>query len=368
MMRDSNNGYKEMKKIITQQLGVEQYRHNMCLDAIKYGVSKTARLYGTSRPTVYKWLKIFQANGAVGGVGLKNLSRKDQYHPNKLDVATVEKIIKYRNKTKLGAYYIKEDLGLECSEKTIHKKLKQNNLISKPKTKHRKKKDMSKMRAETPVLYKLQIDVKYLTDIPNIYPFISSSRRVRYQITCRDYKSGLTYVGFSYNKDSTSIGMFVSYIIYHLKKAGVDVSKLHFQSDNGSEFRTPCKKKGFSLYEEILNKNDIAYIFNPVARPTYNSDVESFHNRIEKELYDIDKFYNDKMFLLKVWKYMVWYNTLRKNRNKNKCSPAQILRENGVQNVDYLTTVKPIYLDIYCKNIILVKENVNFKWSAVNNM
>ena len=49
------------------------------------------------------------------------------------------------------------------------------------------------------------------------------------------------------------------------------------------------KKHGLSLYEEILHNFNIKYKFIPVAKPTFNSDVESFHDTIERELYDQGK-------------------------------------------------------------------------------
>ena len=336
-----------------QELGLKGYRHNMVVYARKYGISAAATEYKTTRKTVRKWLKQFEAHGHAG---LENKSRLGQYHPNALSADVIEQINTKRGDGRMGAYYIKESLGLKCSTKTIHKYLKRAGKVTKHKTKTQKKRDMSFLRDTIKVVEKLQIDVKYLTDIPNLLWGIKFFNFPKYQITARDYASGNAIIGYSYTKDSTSVGIFVAYVIYLLLSAGIDVKEIHFQFDNGSEFRNLSKNKGLSFVEEICTVNGVEYRYNPVARPTYNSHVESFHGTIERELYDYMKYESLDDFLAQAWIYMTWYNTKRKNRNKDHKTPEMILTENKIKKNNYLTTSHPILVDNYMKDLEMVKK------------
>jgi len=376
MATDRANSYMKNKKIYTKSKSIDEYRYTMVKYALRESISAAAREFKTDRKTVRKWVTEYKNSLPEAKTyedelkSLRNKTRIDQYHPQKLSSEDVERIIKLRGNSKLGAYFIKDRLGLKCSLKTIHKKLVQHGKVTKPETKSQRKRDMSQMRKAIKPFQKLQIDVKYLCDIPNILSDYLFGLIPKYQITVRDYKCGFTMVGYTYSKDSTSIGIFVYYVVYCLQQCGIDLSDTHFQSDNGSEFRIIAKKHGLSLYEEILTKFNIKYKFIPVARPTFNSDVESFHRTIERELYDIEKYGNLDLFMNKAWLYMIWYNCYRKNRNKNHKSPITIINEYFIEanqrekckNINILVTFPPILVDSHVKDIELIKQGGELKW------
>ncbi|MCL2064886.1 MAG: hypothetical protein FWG98_11035 [Candidatus Cloacimonetes bacterium] len=367
----TSNNYMDNKKLFTKSRTIEEYRYRMVIYAIQNNISSAAREFKTDRKTVRFWLKKYQeAKPSAKSYedelnSLKNLSRKNQYHPNKLPVEIVEKIIQFRGNSKIGARTIKVCLGLDCSYKTIHKKLKQQEKVGKPIKKYHKKRDMSEKRKKYLPMVKLQTDVKYLTDIPNLSKGILLQNFPKYQITVRDYKAGFSFIGFSYYKDSTNVGIFIAYVLYCLVSAGIDISKIHFQSDWGSEFRNKQKKNGLSFYEQILVNHNVKYVFNPVCRPTFNSDVESFHGRIEEEFYSFDDFDDLDSFMQKAWMYMIYYNGFRKNRNKDNKSPIQILKEHNCKNLNRLVTFPPIIVDYYIKDIEMIKKGGEFKWSPL---
>jgi transposase len=363
MATDKANSYMENKKILRKSSNesITNYRYNMVVYALNNSISAAAREYKTTRVTVQKWVKIFKADGRDA---LSNKSRMGQYHPATTSPDVIDMIIKKRGKGRLGADFIKDALGLQCSAKTIHKYLKRNGKVKKTKTKTKKKRDMTAMRNKIRVIEKLQVDVKYLTDIPNLLMGIKFYNFPKFQITCRDYKSGDTFIPYSYSNDSTNAAIFVAYVIYILISAGINIKKIHFQFDNGSEFRNTLKKYGLSLVEEILTKHGIKWKFNPPASPKYNSDVESFHGTIERELYDYMECDDLDDFMMQAWLYIIWYNTYRKNRNKNRMSPQEILREQKIQNFDILTSVPPILLDKYVDSLEWIKQGVYLKWST----
>jgi transposase len=373
-MRDKKaNSYMEHKSDLPKE-GTERLRLRIVKYAIANNISKAATKYLTTRKTVRKWVNEYKrqesnhvevAHGKGVVIKLCNKSRLGQRHPNKLDAETENKIILFRLwNPELGSFRIKEHFNLTCSETIINKKLKQHGLIRQKEPKSRKDKDMSEMRAFYKPLEKIQIDVKYLIDVPSLCKGIWFKMLPKYQITARCYKCGLTFIGYSYFKDSTSIGIFVAILIEFLKLAGVDLSNICLQSDNGGEFRHISKKKGFTLYEEILMNHGIKYEFIPIASPTFNSDVESFHHRIEPELYNYDTFDDEKTLFLKAWLYMCWYNQKRKNRGKEKKSPAEILKDYNFNNIETLTSFPPIFVDKFIKDIELVKSGGYLKYVA----
>ena len=203
------NRYMDIRKLINKygREGTPEYRYGMVMHAKEHGVSKTARHFDTTRKTVTKWINTFKKDGMKG---LENKSRIGQAHPETLSPETIQQIIEFRKGSNVGAYFIKDALGLTCSIKTINKYLKRNGLVSKPKTKSKKKRDMSEMRKKVKVFEKIQIDTKYLTDIPNLWMGIKFMNLPKYRFTARDYKSGTTLTGYSYSKDSTSMGIFTA--------------------------------------------------------------------------------------------------------------------------------------------------------------
>ena len=321
-----SNRYMDNKKLLNKlgSEGTPEYRFGLVMYAKKNGISQTATHYETTRKTVRKWVVAFEKEGMKG---LANKSRIGQAHPDTLPSETVQQLLDYRSDSNVGAYYIKDALDLSCSLKTINKYLKRNGLVSKQKTKSKKKKDMTEMRQRVKVFEKIQIDTKYLTDIANLMMGIKFLNFPKYRFTARDYKSGLTFTGYSYTKDSTSMGIFAAYVIHRLKQAGVDTKTICFQPDNGTEFTSYAKKKGHSFFEEVCINNDVEYHYIPIGRPTYNSDVESFHGTCEREFYSFDQFLSRDDFILKSWMYTIWYNMFRKNRNKEHKTPRDILKE-----------------------------------------
>jgi hypothetical protein len=85
-----------------------------------------------------------------------------------------------------------------------------------------------------------------------------------------------------------------------LKRYGINPREITFQTDNGSEFIGCIFKKKPSGFTELVEKVYCAiHQTIPVGRKKYNGSVESFHARIEKEFYDIERFYSLMEFLNK---------------------------------------------------------------------
>ena len=355
------NKYKENLKMMDFS-GKLNYRWNMIIYAKQEGISKAAKVYNTTRKTVRKWIKRYEEGGIEN---LKNKSRIEQDFPTKMPKKIEKQIIKLRNKYPFwGARRIKEDLMLNYSQVTINKKLKQAGLIKKKKRRYKQRKEkmeyLKKIRNSYKPFQKIQVDIKYLTDIPEIRGDLRYYKLPKYQITARDYKTGYQHIGFSYEKTTTATGIYIDYLCRKLENAGVDVSKITFQTDNGREFVSNSKNK-LSLFEEIITKKYKAkHRRIPPASPTYNSDVETVHNLIEDEFYKVESFQSKQDMILKTFAYLIYFNNFRKNRNRENRTPKDIYREDMKNTWQNKLNFEPIIVDEFIKDIKKIKAGGHF--------
>jgi len=350
------NTYKGNLKIM-DSVGKLNYRWNMVKYAERDGITKTARVYNTTRKTVRKWVNRYQEGGVKA---LENKPRTEQNFPNKMPETVRRRIIKLRKKYPFwGARRIRDHLELSYSQVVINKKLKQAGLIKKKKRRYKQRKEraeyMKKIRNSYKPFQKIQVDIKYLTDITEIIGDLRYYKLPKYQITARDYKTGYQHIGFSYEKTSTATGIYIDYLCQKLIEAGVDVSNITFQTDNGTEFVSNSKKK-LSLFEEIITqKYKAKHKRIPPASPTYNSDVETVHNLIEDEFYKVESFKSKQDMILKTFAYLIYFNNFRKNRNRENKTPKDIYKKDMKKTWQKTLNFKPIIVDDYIKDIENVK-------------
>jgi hypothetical protein len=74
------------------------------------------------------------------------------------------------------------------------------------------------------VFEKIQIDLKELGDIPHYYPYLCHNYP-KYQITARDVRTGLMYLGYAYEKTTTNVAVFTYYLRQHLLLCGVNLGQ-----------------------------------------------------------------------------------------------------------------------------------------------
>ncbi|RMG62090.1 MAG: helix-turn-helix domain-containing protein [Calditrichaeota bacterium] len=104
-----------------------QSRLKLVETALELGVTKSAKLFGYSRVTVYKWLRRYQEQGFEG---LKERSRRPHHHPRKISPELEARILAIRRENPfLGPRRIKAQFGLPCSESTIYRVLKRHGLL-----------------------------------------------------------------------------------------------------------------------------------------------------------------------------------------------------------------------------------------------
>jgi len=103
------------------------------------------------------------------------------------------------------------------------------------------------------------------------------------------------------------------------------------------------QKKVFRRFQ-IDIKYQATHFLIPYRRPTWNSDVESFHSIIEEEFFLSEKPNNETELLAKTFASQIWFNSYRNNRNRNNQNPEQIFPSELNTNKP-LPVIPPILVD-----------------------
>ena len=320
-------------------------RLKMVTYALSEGIKPAARAFGVTVRTVRKWLRRYQQERLAG---LNELPRIPLHCPHKTSPALERKIVNLRKQfTFKGAKRLKYEHDIPCSHQAISRILQEHGLIKKRRKKHKRKRDLSAIKKRWPLFGQITADTKDLKDIPHYWPQMKKLGLPKYQFTAREVRSGLMFLGFANEKSASNACLFAQILCGHLKNCGIDMSKLKFQTDNGSEFigcfRDDRTRDGF---ERIVQGFGCTHRRIPPRAWSYNSDVETVHSTIELEFYDMENFESIKDFHQRVASYQAWYNIIRVNSNKDYKSPWQIIKESaeGGMNIE-LARLPPLMLD-----------------------
>ena len=308
------------------------------------GIKPAARLFATTPKTIRKWLRRYQQERLAG---LNELPRIPLTCPHKTSAIIERKIVQLRKLFPFkGAKRLKREHHLSCSHQAIGRILREHDLVRKIRKKHKRKKDLAAVKAKWPLFGQITIDTKDLKDIPHYWPRMKSLGLPKYQFTAREVRSGLQFLGYAKEKTAFNSCLFARIICSHLKSCGVDMSKLKFQTDNGSEFigcfRDDRSRDGF---EKVVKGFGCDHKRIPPRAWSYNSDVETVHSTIELEFFDLENFEGVRDFHQRVASYQAWYNIVRENSNKGFKSPWRIIREIRPDIDIELVRLPPIMLD-----------------------
>ena len=312
--------------------------------ALVYGIKPTARVFDTTPRTVRKWLRRYQQERLAG---LNELPRIPLTCPHKTSAVMERKVVSLRKRYPfMGAKRLKREHNLSCSHEAIRRILNEYGLIKKRRKKHKRKKDLSKIKKKWKLFGQFTVDTKDLKDIVHYWPQMRTLRLPKYQFTAREVRSGLMFLGFSNEKSAASSCLFVRLLCEHLRNSGLKLNKTKFQTDNGSEFigcfRQDRTRDGF---EKIVEGFGATHKRIPPRAWSYNSDVETVHRTIEDEFYDLENFENIRDFHQRVTSYQAWYNFVRVNMNKDYMSPWQIIEKLRPKTNLSLARLPPLMLD-----------------------
>lgn len=323
---------------------IRHLRLRMVRQAQNLGVKPTAALFGTTPKTVRKWLRRF--DGTLQS--LTDHSRAPKRPAHRLTKRDEKRIMELKEKHgRFGAERLKQMYDLPYAPATIRKVAKAHGLqkIYRRK-KHQTKRYLREIKRQWALFQQSDIDTKDLYDIPEYWIQMKTLGLPCCQYTFREVTSGLMFLAFANERSLTYATLFAQYIIQHLQDCQVDLSKATWQSDNGSEFIGSWQAKNDSIFTQAIESvpGQVHRTIPPGAH-RFQADVETVHNLIEIEFYEIETFVDRTNFLAKANSYQLWFNLARKNSGKEHKTPWQLIQEKQPQINTRLPMLPPVFLE-----------------------
>ena len=241
-------------------------------------ISKTARLWHTSRQVVRKWVRRAEKGGEEA---LQDRSRRPRSSPRQTDSATEELVVQARQETGYGrqrlAWYLQKRYGLRLSPYTIRHILRRHGLTQ-PKKQGRKPfyPAFWAWEVEAPFTL-LQADLKDILDKgalgTRLWDHIRKHRLPRYQWTVCESRSRLRFLAYSHKKTPTNGLTFLSLVLCWLRLHGVE-TPVTFQTDWGEEFGGDNPHRIRTLEKRFLEPLQGSLCRYPKGRKQYNGRVE----------------------------------------------------------------------------------------------
>jgi transposase len=312
-----HSAYFELYRMKTDRHWLHQ---KLLAHARAHGIKDAARSFGCSRNTVRKWLRRHQPGRPSS---LAELSKRPHRCPHQTSSAHEGIVVRLRRQSGFGAERLKREFRLQPSVGAIKRILRQHDLVRPRPKKHARKKQLRQIKKTWPLFGQLVADTKYLQDIPRYWPQMTRLRLPRFQYTVREPVSGLCFTGYADELSKSYTTLLAERVSAHLAWHGVDLRRVTWQTDNGSEFQQNQQQRGLPAAVRALG-SDHRYI--PPKAYTWQSDVETVHRLVEDEFFDRESFADRKQFWAKVRTYWYYFNLARPNRGKEWQSPLQILR------------------------------------------
>jgi len=337
-------------------------RKAVVLEAQRIGIRAAVRKWGIARNTIRTWLRRFES---MGNKGLADQRRGPKNIPHKTSKDIEEKVVNARLQVPCyGPRRLQYFFNLPCSQGAIQRIIKARGLVRKRKKKYQKKNDLRAHKAAWKAGTRLQMDVKHLYDIPNYW---GQKRDIgiplpKYQYTMRDVKSGMAFLGYSDEISELNARTMVDHFLRHLANhLPFPIEELIFQTDNGVEFGGTTRHFERSPFTQFIHSKCAKHVYIPPGHSNANGDIESFHDTIEEEFFDLTKFDSREDFMQKVESYRLFYNLKRPNYSKGAKTPALIAQEDWPDcDFSSYATVFPA-LDLDKLNISLTISQYNGK-------
>ena len=236
--------------------------------------------------------------------------------------------------------------NLSTSSKTIRKIWRENGVSSrKRRKKHVTKQNLREIKKQFALFERSCEDTKDLDDIPEYYPQMMSKRLPKVQYTFREVSCGVQFLGFSDERSLTNAMLFAGYINEHLKRYGLIVENGIRQTDNGSEYIGAWSAKEPSVYTQKIESEKLIHGTIPPGAHRFQSDVETVHNIIEVDFYEIERFSDRRDFMEKAHTYQLFFNLERPNTYKENKSPWQLAKEKRPDLQKEALMLPPVDLD-----------------------
>jgi len=349
----------EYYQIVRNCTDKKQHRYQMVVYAQKDGVKPAARVFNTSPPVVRKWRDRYENEGYVG---LEDRSRRPLNMPRETSKAEKQKIIKLKKKYKrMGAVQIKRLEDVERCARTMRKIWREAGVNRKRRRKkYKTKQNLREVKKKYKLYEKACEDTKDLTDIPEYYMQMKKKRLPKVQYTHREVSCGIQFLAFADDLSLTHATIFAKYINQHLEKHGLIPEGAVRQTDNGSEYIGSWNAKKASSYTKEVDriKGQRHSTIFPGAK-TCQSDVETVHNLIEQDFFEIEDFKDREEFFNKAYTYQTFFNLERPNTYKENKSPWELAREKNPKIRKEALMLPTIDLDAEVRNIAFCAQGGN---------
>ncbi len=297
-------------------------RHEVVRYAETHGIRGAARRYECSRNTVREWYRRWKA----GDDTLADRSRRPHRSPAKTAPKLAARVVAAREKAPcFGARRLVDMFELPLGKGAAHRILRDAQLVRKRPRKHKRKADLRAIKAAHPPLHRLQMDVKYLNDIPPYFAQMQQRRLPGFQYTVRDESTGALFVSYATELSKAYATFTVRRVLEHLKRHGINLAEVVVRTDLGTEFDGDTVRYRDDGFHGTITGLGATHRFNPPAYPNANADVESSHATIEPEFFDLETFSDSDHFLASVTTYQHFFNFARKNRSRTNLTPASLL-------------------------------------------
>ncbi|HMO25861.1 MAG TPA: hypothetical protein PKB10_06290 [Tepidisphaeraceae bacterium] len=316
----------------------------MAIHAKRHGVKPTARAFKTTPKTVRKWLGRF--DGTLDSLG--SLSRAPHTRPRKLTQPQENKILQAKRAApRFGARRLKLEFDLPYALKAIARVCREHHLDRKHRRrKHQTKRRLREVKKHWRLFQQIDIDTKNLCDIPEYWQPLRQLHLPQYQYTARDVTTGLLFLGYADELSLAYATVFAERIIKHLQACRQNLDGVTWQSDNGSEFVGSWQAEHDSAFTDAIQRiPGQIHRTIPPGQHRFQADVETVHNLMEQEFYEIDTFANRDDFLAKANHYQLFFNLARKNSAKENQTPWELTRQKNPDAHPMLPLLSVEYLD-----------------------
>ena len=312
-------------------------RKSIVHEALEQGIKPTARGLNMSKNTVKSWIKRFQEEG---NDGLMDRRSGPKYIPHKTSSEQEAQVVAVRKIASCyGARRMKYFFRLPPSIGAIQRIIRDRGLTRKKRRKYQVKNDLRAVKAQYKTGERLQMDIKYLTDIPPYWEMMQRLKLPRFQYTVRDVKSGMLFLGYA---DEISELHAESMAKYVLKTIVAELKeKVVMQTDNGVEFSGTTRSLEGNHFRKAVISTGAEHRYIPPGHCNANADVESIHSTIEEEFYNLTSFVSREDFLRKAESYRLFYNLQRPNFSKGAKTPWLIAQQDH-PGTDIATSLQSI--------------------------
>ncbi len=330
--------------VMRQSQDPKTLRLRMALYARDHGVKSAARAFKTTPKTVRKWMRRFDGKIA----SLEEHSRAPLKRPRKLSSVSERKIVHAKRAApRFGARRLKLEFDLPYSVKAIRRVCKDHGLCREyRRKKHQTKRLLREIKKHWTLFQQIDVDTKNLCDIPEYWLKLKGRGLPQYQYTARDVTTGLLFLGYSNELSLSYATLFAERIIKHLQTCGVNLDGVTWQSDNGSEFVGSWQAKNDSAFTDAIQRvKGQSHRTIPPGQHRFQADVETVHNLMEQEFYEIESFADRKDFIAKANHYQWFFNIARRNSAKEDKTPWELTQEKRPDADPMLPILSVEYLD-----------------------